>query len=87
MQAFRVKGQAPFGRQIQQFSQDVVASDAEDAKHRVFSILGSRHRINRRQINIDSCESIEPNRSQDPIVINHFREKIAAMGPAAAEEE
>jgi ribosomal protein L20A (L18A) len=87
MQVFRVKGVAPFGRQKQNFSKDVVASDSDDAMHRVLSILGSKHRINRRQISIDSCEAIEPNTSKDPLVINHFREEIAVAGPAVVEEE
>lgn len=87
MQAYRIEGKAPFGKQTQKFSQDVVATNEEDAKHRIFSILGSRHRINRRQINIESCKKINPASSQDPLVINHFREQIAVSGNSPTEEE
>jgi len=87
MQAYRVKGTAPFGRRIQNFSQDVVASDNADAKHRVLSILGSRHRLNRSQIIIESCKKISPDISRDPLVINHFREQIAVSAATNSEEE
>lgn len=87
MQAYRIKGIAPFGKQTQKFSQDIVASNEEDAKHRIYSILGSKHRVNRRQITIESCKKIKPASSQDPHVIHHFREQIAASGNTSSEEE
>ena len=87
MQAYRVKGTAPFGKHTQVFSQDVVAADNADAKHRVFSILGSRHKLNRNQINIESCKKISPDVSRDPLVIHHFREQIAVSSTADSEEE
>ncbi len=87
MQAYRVEGTAPFGKQTQAFSQDVVASDNNDAKHRVYSILGSRHKLNRIQIKIESCKKISPDSSSDPLVINHFREQIAVSDASGSEEE
>jgi len=87
MQAYRIKGTAPFGKLTQVFSQDVVASDDDDAKHRVLSILGSRHKLNRNQINIESCKKISPDTSSDPLVINHFREQNVVSGAADSEEE
>ena len=41
MKAFRVDGQAPFGRLRQKFSLDVVATTKADAEHRVYSIMFS----------------------------------------------
>ena len=87
MQAYRVKGTAPFGKQTQVFSQDVIASNNNDAKPRVFSILGSRHKLNRNQINIESCKKISPDSSSDPLVINHFREQITVSDAVDSEEE
>ena len=87
MQAYRVKGTAPFGKHTQVFSQDVIASNNADAKHRVFSILGSRHKLNRNQIIIDSCKKISPGASSDPLIINHFREHIAVSDVTDSEEE
>ena len=90
MKAFRVDGQAPFGRLRQKFSLDVVASSKADAEHRVYSIIGSRHKASRRAINIDSVNEIDPRTSLEPSVLHHFREEIAAAGgtiaPVAEEE-
>ena len=90
MQAFRVSGTAPFGSQRQQFSMDVVASSSDDAEHRCYSIIGSRHKANRRAIKIESVSEIDPRTSSEPMVLNAFRDQIAAAGgpiaPVAEEE-
>ncbi|MEC7167787.1 MAG: 50S ribosomal protein L18Ae [Candidatus Thermoplasmatota archaeon] len=80
MKAFRVDGQAPFGRLRQKFSLDVVASSKDDAEHRVYSIIGSRHKATRRAISIQSVNEIDPRTSSEPTVLHHFREEIAAAG-------
>ena len=90
MKAFRIVGQAPFGSLRQKFSLDVIASSKDDAEHRVYSIIGSRHKASRRSINIESINEIDPLTSSEPKVIHHFREEIAAAGGAiapVAEEE
>ena len=90
MQAFRLSGTAPFGSQRQQFSMDIVASSSDDAEHRCYSIIGSRHKANRRAIKIESVSEIDPRTSSEPMVLNAFRDQIAAAGgpiaPAAEEE-
>ena len=80
MQAFRVSGTAPFGSQRQKFNMDLVASSADDAEHRCYSIIGSRHKVKRRAINIDSVSEIDPRTSSEPMVLNAFRDQIAAAG-------
>ncbi len=69
---------------------DLVASSAEDAEHRCYSIIGSRHKANRRAIKIESVSEIDPRTSSEPLVLNAFRDQIAAAGgpitPAAEEE-
>lgn len=90
MKAYRVSGTAPFGSQRQPFSYDVPAEDAEAATAKVYSTLGSRHRITRRKININSVNEIDPRTSTEPVVLHTFRDEIAAKGgPIApqAEEE
>ena len=90
MQAFRISGTAPFGSQRQKFNMDVVAESVEDAEHRCYSIIGSRHKANRRSITIDSVSEIDPRTSTEPMVLNAFRDQIAAAGgtiaPVAEEE-
>ena len=80
MQAFRVSGTAPYGSQRQKFSMDIVASSSDDAEHRCYSIIGSRHKANRRAIKIESVSEIDPRTSSEPMVLNAFRDQIAAAG-------
>ena len=56
MQAYRVKGDAPFGRTRQGFTIDVAAADETEAEHRILSTLGSRHKVKRMTINIESIK-------------------------------
>ena len=90
MQAFRVSGTAPYGSQRQKFSMDIVASSSDDAEHRCYSIIGSRHKANRRAIKIESVSEIDPRTSSEPMVLNAFRDQIAAAGgpitPVAEDE-
>ena len=90
MQAFRVSGTAPYGSQRQKFSMDIVASSSDDAEYRCYSIIGSRHKANRRAIKIESVSEIDPRTSSEPMVLNAFRDQIAAAGgpiaPVAEEE-
>ena len=90
MKAYRVSGIAPFGSQRQHFSYDIPAADADAATEKVYSTLGSRHRIMRRAVKIESVSEIDPHTSTEPVVLHHFREEIAAQGgliTATAEEE
>ena len=80
MQAFRISGIAPFGRQRQEFTIDLAASSADDAEHRCYSIMGSRHKANRRAITINSVIEIDPRTSTEPRVLDAFRDQIAAAG-------
>ena len=80
MKAYRITGIAPFGSMRQAFSIDLPASDAGDAEHRAYSIMGSRHKASRRSIDIASVEEIDPRTSTDPRITDHFREEIAAAG-------
>ena len=90
MQAFRVSGTAPYGSQRQKFSMDIVASSSDDAEQLFYSIIGSRHKANRRAIKIESVSEIDPRTSSEPMVLNAFRDQIAAAGgpiaPVAEEE-
>ena len=89
MKAYRVVGKFPNGRTIQDFSQDVVATDEDDARHRVESSFGSRHRVTRRAMKIASIEQIDPATSNEPKVISAFRERTAPapVATAASSEE
>lgn len=88
MKAFRVTGTAPFGSQRQGFTFDIPAEDNAQATEIVYSTLGSRHNVKRRQVNIDSVAEIDPRTSTEPQILHHFREQIAAAGgPVQVAEE
>ncbi len=74
------------GKVRQQFTLDVIAADTADAEHRVYSIIGSRHKAKRRKIEINSCDKIDPRESREAQVIDHFREQLAAMEPLPTKE-
>ena len=76
MKAYRITGKLPLGSMTQKFSQDVVAKTKNDAEHKLFSTLGGRHKVNRRQILIESIDEIKPSDSNDYHVIHHFRGKM-----------
>ena len=73
MKAWRIAGAFSSGRAQQPFSIDVVAADEDGALEKVKSLLGSRQRVSRRQISIDSSLSIDPTESSDPSVQHHFK--------------
>jgi ribosomal protein L20A (L18A) len=90
MKAYRVVGKFPNGKITQSFTQDIVAKDEDEARHRVESSFGSRHRVTRRAMKIASIEQIDPSISTAASVISALREgKIpaAAAKPADASEE
>ncbi len=74
MKAYRAKGTFRNGKHDQPYTLDIVASDDEDAKHRIYSNFGSRHNTSRRFIQIDSLEIIDPSESNAAAVIAHFRD-------------
>ena len=73
MKAFRAQGTFRAGKNDQAFTIDVVAEDEDDARHRTLSNFGSRHRVPRRFVNIETLEEIDPSESNAPAVIAHFR--------------
>ncbi len=86
MQAYRVTGIAPFGKQRQKFSIDIPAKNAEEATHFAYSILGSRHNAKRRKIEINSVDKIDPSSSSEPRIRSQFREEIAKYSGATFDE-
>ena len=81
-------GTAPFGSQRQGFSFDIPAENDAQATEFVYSTLGSRHNMKRRQVNIENVAEIDPRTSTEPQILHHFREQIAAAGgPVQVAEE
>ena len=73
--AFRASGTFRAGNRNQEFTVDVVANSEEDARERIFSNFGSRHRAPRRFINIDSLSEIATTEATSPAVVAHFADQ------------
>ncbi len=86
MKAFRVVGHYPASKKKQAFTIDFVASDEEEAKHRLYSHIGSRHRVRRRHITIESVDQIDPSTSSSAHVIHAFRDTIDSSPSISADD-
>ena len=56
------------GKIWQPFSKEIIGNDENEAKERLFSILGSRHRVKRRMIKINNISEINKEEIGDPVV-------------------
>ena len=65
---YKVKGRFVLGNEIQVFTKEFKAVKEEDIEEKIYSIFGSKHRINRNQIKIESIEEISADEAEDHIV-------------------
>ena len=68
MKAFKVSGTFKLGRVMQHFNKEVASDSPETAKETVISTFGSKHRLKRRQIAIESISILPPDQIEDPEV-------------------
>ena len=65
---YRVKGSFQMGSETQVFTKELRAIKEEDIYEKLYSIFGSKHRIKRSQIKVDSIEEISEDEVEDPVV-------------------
>lgn len=65
---YRVKGRFLMGESQQPFTIEMVSMNPDQVKEKVYSDIGSRHRVRRRDIQIHSVEEIDSSESEDPTV-------------------
>ena len=75
MKAYRANGHFRAGRRDQPYTVDLMAESEEDAKERVYSNFGSRHRVSRRFVIIESVAEINPAELTSPVVVAHFADQ------------
>jgi large subunit ribosomal protein LX len=69
MKAFKVSGSFKKGkRERQKFRIEVAAENEEAATQKVLSTLGSRHRLNRKEISIDEMAGISGDEITNQVV-------------------
>jgi large subunit ribosomal protein LX len=68
MKPFSISGTFLMGDSWSPFKKEVAAKDQVEAVKKLFSDLGSKHRVKRRNIKITSVEELEADQVQDPVV-------------------
>jgi large subunit ribosomal protein LX len=68
MKPYRISGTFLMGDAWSPFKKEVAAKDQVDAVKRLYSDLGSKHRVKRRNIRITSVEELPKDQVQDQIV-------------------
>ncbi|MCD6513130.1 MAG: 50S ribosomal protein L18a [Thermoplasmata archaeon] len=68
MKAYRIEGKFLMGKKWQPFVKEVIGNSEDEAMERIFSILGSRHRVKRRMIEIASIKELSKDEIEDAVV-------------------
>ena len=68
VKVYRVKGVFEREGKKQKFTKEYRAVKQEDVVELVYSEIGSKHRVKRTKIWIESIEEINPEEAEDPVV-------------------
>jgi len=68
VKVFRVKGVFERNGKKEKFTKEYRALKEEHVKELVYSEIGSKHRVPRSKIWVESIEEIKPEEAEDPIV-------------------
>ena len=68
MKVYRITGSFLMGTNYQHFTKEIIGTGKSEAIERLYSDLGSKHYVNRRNIKIEKISEIKPNKIEDPIV-------------------
>jgi len=69
---FRVSGSMLFQRHKAPFTQEVLGEDEDAIREKVLSRIGSRHKLRRESIRIDSIDEIARDDVSDPNLIQYL---------------
>jgi large subunit ribosomal protein LX len=65
---FRITGKFMMGDNYQPFTKELKAIKEEDIYEKIYSEFGSKHHLNRNQINIENIDEITAEEVEDPII-------------------
>ncbi len=65
---FRITGKFMMGENYQPFTKELKAIKEEDIYEKIYSEFGSKHHLNRNQINIETIDEISAEEVEDPII-------------------
>lgn len=69
MKIIRVRGWFKQGPYHQRFTREVLALSNEHALERIYSDIGSKHKVKRNLIHIDEVVEVKPEEVKDPRVL------------------
>ena len=65
---FKVTGNFIKNKKDHQFTKEVLVENKQMAQEYIFSVMGSKHRVKRREISIKKIEEISSSEVTDPII-------------------
>jgi large subunit ribosomal protein LX len=65
---FKVSGSYKKGKRSQKFFKEILIENKDNAKEYILSVIGSKHRVKRREIKISNIEKISKDQVTDPII-------------------
>ncbi|MCK4969144.1 MAG: 50S ribosomal protein L18a [Thermoplasmata archaeon] len=68
MKAFRVKGEFLMGGVYSPFNREIEAMDKDDAREKMFSLIGSEHRCKRNKIRVETIVEVPLDEVKDPLI-------------------
>ncbi len=68
MKAYRIVGKFLMKDIWQPFKKEIIGENEDDARERILSIIGSRHKVKRRMIKIDKIVELKFEEIEDPLV-------------------
>jgi len=68
MKAFRIIGKFKMGEQQASFTKETVANSRDEAVEKILSVIGSKHRVKRKKIRIESVRELKSEEIEDTYV-------------------
>ena len=65
---YKVTGSFKKGNKIQPFTKEILMDNKKNVEEYVYSILGSKHRVKRKEITITKIEEISSDKVTNPII-------------------
>jgi large subunit ribosomal protein LX len=85
MHAYRVSGEYEHGalKHWSRFHYEFICDTEAQARERVLSLLGSKHRVRRQFVRIEEVKPITAAEATDPLVLHRLRQGQGGQEPAA----
>ena len=66
---FKITGNFKKGKKTQDFTKEVMGENKQQVKEYIYSIMGSKHRVKRREITISKIEELPMDKVTDQIIL------------------